>query len=274
MTQFYFPPTNNENHQSYMKSLLLHLGVVALCLFSRLDSASAAAKLDQYYEPDEIMIASPVVYEHALTYPVGTSGRLTQVDLLLGRNTSPIVETSENIILDIRRTDGFAPLDDDSTIFARTTVVAQEVLTTIFPGFQWVSFDLTPFQLNVSSNDVLAISLHSDYGLFSNSNVLWGGSADDGVTGLESFSRFQNSTTWYVNHALKGTHDSFDMPIFLDSGPIHYGFRTYVESVPEPSTGALMIGGICGMLVYFTRKNKLLLLGSVIGYWGQSALSH
>jgi hypothetical protein len=254
-TQFdSFPPTKNENHWCFMKSLPVCVGAVVSCLFSILEPTYAAAKLDRYYEPDEILIKSTIVDEQALTYPVGTTGRLTQVDLLLGRNASPIVETSENIILDIRRTDGFAPLDDDSTILARATVEAQEALTTSFPGFQWVSFDLTPFQLDVSSNDVLAISLHSDYGLFSNSNVLWGGSADDGVTGLESFFRFKYSATWNVNHALKWTSDSYGMPYGLDSGPIHYGFRTYVEPVPEPSSGALMIGGICVMSVYFTRK--------------------
>lgn len=236
-----------------MKTTLFCLGGLASCFFSFAGPASAAI-LDRCYDPNEITISSPIcVDDYALTYTVGMSGKITEVDLLLGRNEMPLLETIENITLDLRRTDGFAPLDDESTILASATVEAQKVLTTNFPGFQWVRFDLSPFQLNVSSNDVLAISLHSDYGLFSNSNVLWGGSADDGVTGLESFFRFPNST-WEINHALKCTHDNFDMPIFQDVGPVHYGFRTYIEPVPEPSAGLLIISGLFGMLFYFNRR--------------------
>ncbi len=148
----------------------------------------AASQLDQEFDSGTI---GPIVgggADAAQTFTVGLDGLLTEVQVRAGRiGGAPL-------LVDVRRTTGGAPIEDDSDTLASVTVPAADVSVNVSgspPPF--LSIDVSGFGVSVSAGQVLAIVLRQPvaggfYALGAGIGNPYG--AGDGYTRFESPSWF------------------------------------------------------------------------------------
>jgi hypothetical protein len=205
---------------------------VILSLFSVSTVVLALPVLDQVYAPDPD-ISGSAFDAMAQTFTVGITGTLTQIDVMLGRNTLNV--PSGDFAFDVRTTDGVVPYlpDTGPGILGEGTIPIDDV-----PGgtFQDTFFgiDLTSFGIFVDSGDVLAFVGRTFRYSFS-------GTTTDGYTGGSAFVRSTTTGNW------TNWTDISDFAI-----------RTYVdaEPVPEPTTMLLLSSGLISLAGIARRKFK------------------
>jgi len=193
--------------------------VITLSLFCAFPSIATIMVLDQAFMPTDHFISAGIGGGHtrAQTFTVGLAGTLTRFDAYIESS-----EANVPVLWDIRRTIGGAPIQSDTATLAYGS----------FPGpaaahnsFAFFSIDASSFGVAVSPGDVLAIVFRtpdinvSISWLGDTTNPYARGAAYDGTPGA-------NSTAWssdFINY--------------------DFGFRTYVQPIPEPSSACLIVGG-------------------------------
>jgi hypothetical protein len=145
------------------------------------------------------------------TFTVGVEGELVQVDVYLAR----FPFTTDNLVFRLWDTSGGLP----STQLGSDLFLAPAAVSTTAADFE--SFDVSAFDVNVEVGDVLAFSITStgstSYILpFSETSLYAGGMPVRQVATVPP-------GPWEPNPGV--TRD--------------YGFRTFVDAVPEPSAGLL-----------------------------------
>ncbi|MHC4445535.1 MAG: hypothetical protein ACYTF1_23560, partial [Planctomycetota bacterium] len=194
--------------------------------------------LDQAFDPsDNYNLSSDVrgVVDKAQTFTVGITGVLTRVDALIYRRFN----TSVDLLFDIRRTNAGVPTESDDDTLASLAVPASSVPTTI----QFCTFDISSFYVSVTVGDVLAIVFRTPPGAGINETYSWVGLLGDPYSPGSPF--FRNPSAGFDNWSV----------LFGDSG-----FRTFVETIPEPADLSLDIkpGGCPNPLNTNTKgKGKL-----------------
>lgn len=159
--------------------------------------------------------------EWAQTFTVGMSGVLSQVDLYMRRfsgDTGPFV-------MDIRATQADG---------RPTSAAGQELLTVTVPAAQitnanpadFIPFNLSGFNLNVTQGQKLAIVVHVGPATGGNVTYWFGGRSDDSYAAGAMYGRVIGNHDWIAS----GT--GFDL-----------GFKTYVEAAPSQPPVITLPGG-------------------------------
>jgi hypothetical protein len=202
------------------------LALVATLVFAM---PARAEILDQSFEafssPPNGHIVSNIQWV-AQSFTVGIEGTLTRVEVEIARNT---VAPSADLLLEIRRVlpggGGFEP-----GAFATAAIPAASVPT----SFSFHPVDLSAAGVAVKPGDVLAIALQT--------------SAPAGG-GL-------NPYAWELDSGYPGGGSFIARPTFgqdyTPNPPVDYGFRTFVQPIPEPS-GAVLLG-VGAMALIVTRR--------------------
>jgi hypothetical protein len=135
---------------SALKHALWPLAVVVMLLFICSGRTLAAEVLDQQNVFDSSIADSPSdAQEFAQTFTVGVSGVLSRIEVFLTK-TNP----QNNVILSVYNMSGGVP---------NAVVASASLSPAAVPGLQsFVSFDVSSFEVAVSSNDVLAFALKKD----------------------------------------------------------------------------------------------------------------
>ncbi len=254
-----------------MKTAYFRIGLLAILALSlaNLQSIAAAAVLDQYFEPDlKPNSAIPLIVEYAYvcgdfcqaqTFTAGTSGQLTRIELFLEASGAP----SGNLVLDIVPTMNGAPTGDLTNTLAHA-IVSVDNLLPLDSSHQWVGFDISPFHLSMTPNESLAIVLrgdftNTDYGdphspTPLNNFVLWLGGGG-GIAGQEAYFDMNSADhSWSIIQGYIPVQDGPGITDLESGGPMRYGFRTYVEPVPEPSAFIMLIGAGFPLLFYLKKR--------------------
>lgn len=152
------------------------------------------------------------------TFTVGVEGQLTQVDVYLAR----FPFTTDNLVFRLYSTSGGLP----SSQLGTDLLLAPAAVSTTAAEFE--SFDVTSFGVSVDVGDVLAFSITStastSYILPFSETSLYAGGAP-------------------VRRVLNVPPD----PWQFSPGVVRdYGFRTFVDAIPEPSAlGGLLLAALC-----------------------------
>jgi len=209
------------------------LQIVILVAVSSVATNGTAA-VDQEFAPAtpnfSAVVGSGNQVDWAQTFTVGLSGRLTGLDLRIGRQPT----TQQPLLYDLRNTSANAPTESDAgaNVLVSGQLQASEVPTDFelsAPPNVFVHIDLSAAALQVNAGDVLAIVLRSDN---PGTAYRW-----FGVNGPPSIPRYSGGDSYHRN--LAGWNK------LSESGD--NAFRTYVSAVPEPSCGALMLMS-CAMI--------------------------
>lgn len=123
----------------------------------------AAPQLDQVYDTSLMNSMSSDVGgpDKAQTFTVGTTGKLVQIDLDMRKwvpsymNGIPI--PIKDLLFDIRTTVNDRPIENDSTTLA-SLVIPEASISTVRSFY---SFDISPYDVSVTSGDKLAIVLRT-----------------------------------------------------------------------------------------------------------------
>ena len=175
---------------------------------------------DQYYPGNDgsfSLIAS--TYQRAQTFPVTKAGVLDHVNVYVNDSNA----TGESLLWDIRSVSAGTPLSSDASVLASGTVPSASI--PVYPNIPPTTLELAPLDIQVEPGEMLAVTLRT-----SGSNGFgWRGTFFTNPG--EKFIRYGNNSTWQAD-------------TFFPGRPL--GFATYVETVPEPTTVALLLaGGLC-----------------------------
>jgi hypothetical protein len=215
--------------------------------------AVAAPVLDQSFEPTKSDISAFIGggYSFAQTFRTGQTGILSKIDVLISSMSTSDIDTSL-LVFDILGTTGGLP--DENKVLAQLMVPRPQLNA---PD-GWFTFDLSSIGLNVSANDLLAIEMHSD-GNSNNADPFqcivagWTGQIGAEIPVSTAFKKGPDTNgSW--NPCFGYVSAPFEFGNALYGGPVTYGFRTYVNPVPEPSSWVLVISGLFGILVYAYRR--------------------
>ena len=182
-------------------------------------------------------------FDEAQTITVGLAGKLTKIDLELDRYVNTVLP----ITIDLRVTNASnRPVEPDSPVLASFALTPAAV--PVFPqpiSFpytgQFLSLDLSAFNVTVAPGNVLAIAARSDSPLSGISvGYLWRISEPQGSGIYPGGSAYTRTTgNWFQ----VGTSDDFV-------------FRTYVDNVPEPAAAAAMTTGLTLAAMFIVRRGR------------------
>lgn len=190
---------------------------------------------DTYAGPDSFYHQA---FDVAQTFTVGKSGWLQEIEVYTQ------VREYGNYYFDVRTTQNGIPLENNNSTLAYLSLTPEYFIADI-EGY--VSFDISQFHLMVNEGDVLAFVLRAGGSGIGNIN----GNIYDPYLGGRTFHRYLS--------AYDPTWTGFLSEIDKDWD---FGFKTYVhpvsdctQPVPEPSSIALLMGGIFS-LVGFVKSKK------------------
>lgn len=174
--------------------------------------SATAQTLDQSYNPASTTISYGVDGTHtrAQTFTVGLSGQLVGVEIFTQAVSGDI------LYWDLRPTTGGAPTATQSSALASGSLLS----SSLPPSASFYYFDLSSFNLTVSSGNVLAFTM---WGTTGNTVGGFSGRTDNGYAGGAAFTGATGASTAWSELA-----------------NTDFKFQTYV--IPEPSTYALVVG--------------------------------
>lgn len=158
------------------------------------------------------------------TFTVGTTGRLTQIDLQLGRT----VEAVGYVTVELRNSVNGVP---GGTLLGAQLLDAT-TLPQINPGPNLPFTSLTGFDLPVTAGETYAIVVRRN-AQQNHPYVYWCIGPPDYIGGISYVQRLDEP--WHVNY-----------------GDQDYGFQTWV--VPEPTTGFLLVSSILALVT--SRRHR------------------
>jgi hypothetical protein len=166
--------------------------------------AGAAEVLDQQNLFESSIADSPSdAQEFAQTFKVGVNGILSRIEVFLTK-TNP----GNNVVLSVYTTSGGVP---------NSVVATKSLSPAAVPGLQnFVSFDVSSFQLVVNSNDVLAFALKKD-----------------GFDGGPYIMPFTNTNTYAAGSSFRRTLSVPPGPWTIQDNR-DYSFKTYVATADAP----------------------------------------
>jgi hypothetical protein len=203
-------------------------------------AAMAAPVLDQQFDPGSLTGFTATagvggIFYNAQTFTVGLDGQLTGVEFLANAHAN---SSTADIVLDIRGTTGGAPIGDNSLALASVALSPSAIGHTNLATYTFFHVDLTAFNINVSTGDVLAMVIYT-----SQPNFSWklaAGSSTPAAT-------YAGGSRW--------TRDNFTTGSFLNigGGSQDMYFKTFVDAdtgsaeLPAPGGLALLGLGLAGL---------------------------
>jgi hypothetical protein len=168
----------------------------------------------------------------AQTFTVGLTGRLSLLELVVTSNNT----TTGDLIVSVWGLDGDLP--DSTKPYGEATFER----STISSAIQWHSFDISHLDIQVATGQRLAIVLRmsGNFGGSYSWENNWNGVDIDRYLGGGAY-RKSPFSLWTNTVSQRPTDD------FL--------FRTYVASVPEPTTGPLLLMGYL-VVAYVSRRHR------------------
>lgn len=214
----------------YGARTVLALGVLVLLPWT----ARALPVLDQASESGSGLgtLSQP---DGAQTFTVGAAGVLAQIQVQVRRNT----ESSPDLVIDLRPTLGGAPLDDDASALASTTISAASLPLGV-PT--WVTLDAGGANVVVSPGDRLAIVLTVPDST-TPATYFW---LEDESNPYPGGQRWGRSATWsggVLGATWNGT--------FAQFATTDLNFRSFL--LPEPGTFVLLAAGLFGVGAFRRR---------------------
>ncbi len=216
-----------------MKKNYLYMLSICIGFILNVNNINAASILDQSYAPDLLNSTSSVTLgaRQAQTFTVGLTGTLTQVDVMF----RPIDYLSENeVFVDIRRTNNGAPSDNINDIIETTVLDPTAFLPDSFNSFF--------FDLAVNEGELLAVVIYTN----GDANTgLWGNASQDNqyLGGSLWTSADLYGGNWYPN--ANSSDQNFDL-----------AFKTYVSTVPIPTSIWLLLSSLFVMARFSVRRKK------------------
>jgi hypothetical protein len=188
----------------------------------------AAPLLDQSHIADPGLYGAAVYQSSTLgqTFVPGRSGRLTSVDVQIGR--LPTWDFSYGVSVDVRRVIGGRPGLDASDTLATVEIPPDTIPPWAFGAGEplFTHVDLSAFAVNVKSGEPLAIVLRSHephyFGFY-----VWE-------------TRGFGTADGYLAGSLFSLHPDLAFDLDTDAG-----FRTYVSPVPTPPLSAVWAVSTC-----------------------------
>ena len=219
-----------------MKHVILIISLVA-CLFGS-SAVSADVVVDQQFIPVNISEASiqPIADgpSYGQTFTVGVSGHLVGADITL--DAGDLGRPLNNVLVEVTTTLAGFPT---ATVLASGIIPGASVPLFISTGLlTHVDFSAAP---TVTAGQQLALLFFGEGGLGDNPNIA-----------LEVSPGLLYPAGQAVIFAFDAWHPAADF--FLGTSA-DFGFRTYV-SVPEPSTLALLMGGLASICILRRRATS------------------
>jgi len=212
-----------------MRALARAIPLVGWLLFAGI--VHAAPMIDQQHTPSGNFPAFAVANDRTQiqTFTVGITGALTAIDVQVSREPLAV----ENLVLSLWSTDA-AGLPQ-ARLVTKSVAATDPAFTSTGPR-PFIAFDLAGGAVEVTAGELLAIELNSTAANsppFFNERYLWeiGGQYDRGTA-----------------------YTQIGPSFFAQSEDFH--FRTFVISVPEPGTLALLSTGLGGLLAYGWRRRR------------------
>ena len=214
--------TNARARVARPLALLAGLGLAGAPL------AAADLVLDQAYEGFTNGAANVGPPDRAQTFTVGIAGLLAEIDLNLRRRDGDV---TSDLLFDIRPTVSGVPVEEESAALATITLPAQSV--PLIPT--WITFDVSPFDIEVEVDDVLAIVLRDPEG-----DGVGGGTYRWRVLGLPD----GEENLFYPAGRLFCRLGNLCAPVtWLAQPELDANFRTWV-ALPEPGDLARSAAGL------------------------------
>jgi hypothetical protein len=221
----------------------------------------AAVIVDQFFNP-----APPNTFaevdsnvDHAQTFTVGQAGQLVRVGCLVCRSDL----TQQNLMVDIRPTINGVPNPDESSILARGFVSPSQFAENFV--FQFVTIDISSFNVIVSAGELLAIVLRPTDRNQDATGYLWYGNTEDMYQGGTRFSRLSDpETSWdtfsnrdmgFITYVNVG--DNMTGVVDFALVDPFFGGKT-CGPVPEPPTLMLVLPALLLLFIHKYSPSKLL----------------
>lgn len=210
--------------------------------------SNAEIVLDQQFTPEWDTFTQFNEKVVAQTFTVGMTGWLTELEVLVSQ-----LDPVGNLIVEIQKGVSQGPVITPTSILTSISLPLASLPSSSSGGTgpDFVSISLPIPSLSVSQGDELAIVLYKDRGGQSGQyGVVWFGCGSGTQPDYPSGMGLQFRPEGWV---FDWDGNSYYLPDRWEGNPqlSDYGFRTYIEPVPEPTTALLL--GLGGLVL---RKNK------------------
>jgi hypothetical protein len=230
----------DHSGSSVMRTVVrVNLKLMGLLVIGLAGEANAGAVLDQSFVRSTFS-ADYTIYSQASisqTFTVGLGGLLSQVDLQIYKTTG----ATGDLTFEILATSGGVPVPDSTSPLFQTVITLSSLPTIDDPNLNvpLTSVDVSSAGISVTPGEVLGLALRSPKGSGSPPWTPWRSGPDQYSPGAEYIEQ-NGATTW-------------SPLLFIGQGQ-DGGFQTWVSSVPEPSSIALLLPGLLGLAICLFRR--------------------